>query len=184
MALITTVGGARQQRRAPLEFQEAVELHFRKSGRHASIVWIPEPVCQWQVRITLRADDPVLRAYQAGETEEEPIETVEITYFDEEAGMYVGYELDELGVSGLVEMLEKGDMWSGQGKFSSIQEAMTWQVETQRNMRERLKQAMKDEAMAVARDVRKRVLSEPVLPVGISLNQSPPDKGPTKEQGL
>jgi hypothetical protein len=98
--------------------------------------------------------------------------------------MYVGYELDELGVSGLVEMLEKGDMWSGQGRFSSIQEAMTWQVETQRTQRELLRQAMKDEAMAVARDVRKRVLSEPVLPVGISFNQSPPDKGPTKEPGL
>ena len=182
MALISTIGGARRERRAPLEFQDAVELHFRKSGRHAKIVWIPEPVCQWQVRITLRPDDPALRSFQAGEAEEEPIETVEITYFDEQTGLYVGHELDELGVSGLVEMLEKGDMWSGQGRFSSIQDAMTWQVETQRNMREKLKNAMRDEAMAVARDVQKRVLDEPVLPVGISFNESPPDKGPTQEK--
>ena len=145
-------------------------------------MWIPEPVCQWQVRITLRPDDPALRAYQAGEAEEEPVETVEITYFDEDVGLYVGYELDELGVSGLVEMLEKGDMWSGQGRFGSIQEAMTWQVGTQRAQRERLRQAMKDEALAVGRDVRKRVLGEPVLPVGISFNESPPEKGPTQEK--
>ena len=181
MGLIATVGGARQQRRAPLEFQDAVELHFRKTGRHATVVWIPEPVCQWQVRITLRPDDPALRAYQAGEVEEEPVETVEITYFNEDVGLYVGYELDELGVSGLVEMLEKGDMWSGQGRFGSIQEAMTYQVQTQRSQRERLKQAMRDEALAVGRDVQKRVLNEPVLPVGISFNESPPDKGPTQE---
>ena len=73
-------------------------------------------------------------------------------------------------------------MWSGQGRFGSIQEAMTWQVETQRSQRERLKQAMKDEALAVGRDVQKRVLGEPVLPVGISFNESPPNKGPTQEQ--
>jgi hypothetical protein len=184
MGLVSTMGGARQKRRAPLEFQDAVELHFRKSGRHANIVWIPEPVCQWQVRITLRPDDPALRSFQAGEAEEEPIETVEITYFDEQTGLYVGHELDELGVSGLVEMLEKGDMWSGQGRFSSIQDAMTWQVETQRSARERLRNAMRDEASAVARDVRKRVLNEPVLPVGISFNESPPDKGPTQENKI
>ena len=31
-------------------------------------------------------DDPVLAAWKAGELEEEPVETVEITYFDEEIG--------------------------------------------------------------------------------------------------
>jgi len=179
MGVIATMGGARQGRRAPLEFQDAVELHFRKSGRHATVVWIPEPVCQWQVRITCRPDDPQLKAFRDGTIDEEPVETVEITHFDEEAGLYVGYELDELGVSGLVEMLEKGDMWSGQGRFSSIQEALTWQVETQRTEKNRLKQAMRDEALAVGRDVQKRVLNEPVLPVGISFNESSPEKGPT-----
>jgi len=180
--MITTVGGARQQRRAPLEFQDAVELHFRKSGRHATIVWIPEPVCQWQIRITLRPDDPALAAWQAGEAEEEPVETVEITFYDEDLGLYVGYELDELGVSGLTEMLEKGDTWSGQGRFSSIQDALTWQVENQRSTQERLRNAMRDEAMAVGRDVRKRVTGEPILPVGIDLSTSPPDaRGPTQE---
>jgi hypothetical protein len=73
MALISTVGGARQRRRAPLEFQEAVELHFRKSGRHASIVWIPEPVCQWQVRITLRADDPVCEPIRREKQKKNPL---------------------------------------------------------------------------------------------------------------
>lgn len=182
--MIATVGGARQERRAPHEFSDAVELHFRKSGRHANIVWIPEPVCQWQIRITLRPDDPVLAAWRAGELEEEPVETVEITFYDEEAGLYVGRELDELGVSGLTEMLEKGDMWSGQGRFGSIQDALTWQVENQRNTQERLRNAMRDEAMAVGRAVRKRVTGEPILPVGIDLSTttSPPDKrGPTQE---
>ena len=180
--MIATVGGARQQRRAPLEFQDAVELHFRKSGRHANVVWIPEPVCQWQIRITLRSADPVLAAWKAGELEEEPVETVEIMYYDEGLGLYVGYELDELGVSGLTEMLEKGDTWSGQGRFSSIQDALTWQVKNQRDTHERLRNAMRDEAMAVGRAVRKRVSGEPVLPVGIDLSTSPPDeRGPTQE---
>jgi hypothetical protein len=182
MSLIATVGGARQDRRAPLEFQDAVELHFRKSGRHATVVWIPEPVCQWQVRITCRPDDPQLKAFKDGTIDEEPMETVEITRFDEEAGLYVGYELEELGVSGLIEMLEQGDMWSGQGRFSSIQEALTYQVEAHKSFQDRLKNAMRDEAMAVARDVQKRVLNEPVLPVGISFNESSPDQGPTQER--
>ena len=68
MGLIHTVGGS-GQRRAPYEFQDAVELHFRKSGRHAHIVWIPEPVCQWQIRISLMPGDPVLAAWKAGELE-------------------------------------------------------------------------------------------------------------------
>ena len=181
MGMIATVGGS-GRRTAPYEFQDAVELHFRKSGRHARIVWIPEPVCQWQIRISLMPDDPVLAAWKAGELEEEPVETVEVTYYDEKVGLYVGYELDELGVSGLVEMLEKGDTWSGQGRFSSIQDALTYQVETQRNTQERLRQAMRDEALAVGRDVRKRVTGEPFLPVGIDLSTSSPDsRGPTQE---
>ena len=181
MGLIHNVGGS-EQRRAPYEFQDAVELHFRKSGRHAHIVWIPEPVCQWQIRISLMPDDPVLAAWKAGELDEEPVETVEITYFDEEIGLYVGYELEELGVSGLTEMLEKGDTWSGQGEFSSIQDALTWQVEAQRNTKERLRLAMREEALAVGRDVRKRVMKEPFLPIGIDLSQSPPEEGPTQEK--
>ncbi|GEM_PF-2729007 len=182
MGVIATMGGARR-RRAPLEFQDAVELHFRKSGRHANIVWIPEPVCQWQIRITLRSDDPVLAAWKSGELDEEPVETVEVTYYDDGLGLYVGYELDELGVSGLTEMLEKGDTWSGQGRFGSIQDALTWQVRNQRDTQERLRNAMRDEAMAVGRAVRKRVTGEPVLPVGIDLSStSPPDeRGPTQE---
>ena len=137
-------------RRAPVEFQDAVETHFRKSGRHATIVWIPAPIKQWQVRISMRPGDPALAAYQAGDTDEEPVETVEIVCRVEGMGGYQGYELDELGVSGLIDMLEKADSWSGRGTFDSIGQAMHYQVQNQKEFKERLAKSLKDEAMAAA----------------------------------
>ena len=169
-------------RRAPLEFQEAVELHFRKSGRHARIVWIPEPVCQWQVRITMKPNDPALRAFQAGETALEPVETVELTVFDEDEGLYIGVELESIGVSGLIDMLERGDMHSGQGDFDSLEEAMAYQVESQKKYRERLEKYVKDEVLAAGRAVRKRIMKEPYLRVRIDLPTSSPDGADNEEK--
>ena len=169
-------------RRAPLEFADAVELYFRKSGRHATLVWVPEPVCQWQVRIEPREDDPARQAWMNGETDISPVETVEITFFDEEQGLYRGLELDEIGVSGLIEMLEKGDTWSGQGEFDDIQDALTYQVETQRAHLERLKNYVKEEVLAAGRAVRKRIMKEPYLRVRIDLPTSSPDGADNEEK--
>ena len=179
------VQGDRGVRRAPVEFQDAAELHFRRDGRHASIVWIPEPVCQWQVKITLRGDDPALGAWQAGEVSKEPFEVFEITYWDEEAGLYVGYELggtDGLSVGRFEEMLKKADSWSGAGQFGSIEEAMSYQVQSQYESRERLRKYLKDEVMAAARAVRKQVAGEPVVTVGIDFNESSPSGADNQEK--
>ena len=179
MALRTRVRRDRGLRRAPIEFSDAVELHYRKSGRHAHIVWIPEPVCQWQLKITMRPNDPALRKWQAGEMEKEPFEIFEITYYDEEAGLYKGYELEDLGVAGLIKMLEKSDSWSGTGQFNSIEEAMAYQVQCQRDEKKRLEDYIRGEVEAAGRSISKIIRNEPYLPVGIDL--SSPDGADAKE---
>ena len=179
--LITRMSGG-TRRRAPVEFMDAVELHFRKSGRHANLVWIAEPICQWQIRVTMRPNDPALKAWQAGDVDTEPVETVEITYFDEDAGLYIGYELDELGVSGLIAMLDRGNMHSGTGQVHSLQDAMTKQVEAQREHREKLRKYIHGEVEAAARSLTHIIKKEPYLTVGIDFNESPPAMGPTQEQ--
>ncbi len=185
MALIATIDDRTRsmRRRAPVAFQDAVELHFRKSGRHARIVWIPIPVKQWQVRVTMRPGDPALAAWQAGEAPEEPVETIEIVYFDDEARTYRGYELDEIGVSGLIEMLEKADSWSGRGRFGSIPQAMHYQVQSQKEHKDKLKKYLRGEVEAAARSIQHIIKKEPFLTVGIDFdNPSSPERGPTQER--
>ena len=170
MSLVTRVRGDRGRRFAPVEFQDAVELHYRKSGRHATIIWIPEPVCQWQLRITMRPNDPARRAWQAGDMEEEPFEIFEITHYNEEVGLYQGYELEELGVSGLIEMLEKSDSWSGTGQFDSLEEAMAYQVQQQHDNKKQLERYIRAEVEAAGRSLAHIIREEPYLTVGIDLS--------------
>lgn len=159
---------------APVEYRDAVELYAREFGRHADIVWIPE-IRTWQVRFTLMPDDPL-----GGLEGEERFETVELvrpgTRPHPRTGQPMPYmapiELEELGVSGLLEYLRKGNTWSGRGEYRSQAEAERKIEEANRERSERRAREARQTAIDRAQEERRLITGQPQVPVGIDLTQT------------
>lgn len=145
--------GRRGLPQVPYEIRDAVEEWARGCGRHADIVYVPytDPPIP-QVRIELKPNDKRLKAWQEGDADEKPVETVELVEYDEEKKCYVGLDLHQLGPSGVVEFLERGNMWSGRGEFNSLQEAVYAARQRKETTLERLKNWIKSEVIARAED--------------------------------
>ncbi len=124
----------------PYEFREAVELYARRSGRHGTIGWNGWTRCN-VVEFTLKPDDPRLKAWQEGKLKKEPKETILLHYQPKPGAPYQAINLAELGVSGLVEMLEKANTWSGRGEYRSVVEAVQAAARHNDNLREQMRNA-------------------------------------------
>lgn len=150
---IVVSGGRRAAPSVPVEIRDAVEKWARSVGRHADIVFItftdpPTP----QVRIELLPHDPRLRAWQEGKADEKPVETVELVEWDAEKKRYVGMNLMDLGADGVVELLQRGNTWSGRGEYLSIQEGVVAARRQRRSQLERLTKWLRYEMFARAED--------------------------------
>ncbi len=88
----------------------------------------------------------------------------------------VPFELEELGVSGMVEILEKGSLLSGRGEYRSAEAAMHDHLDQERSLRARTKSAAKQRARDTAVATRRRILKIPFIPVGIEFGR------PSKER--
>lgn len=150
--------------RAPYEFNEAVELWARQWGRHGHIEFSAALGC-WVVHLSKRADDPVLKAWREGTLEQahEPTECVPLHKFDPETGRYRFVPLNEWGVSGIEELLDSGNTWSGRGVNSSLEDG----VRKTRAHNERVREGMKEGARDAGRDwassVRRTVFDLPMV---------------------
>ena len=181
------------RRLAPVEYRDAVALYARQHGGGGDIIWMGAPVNCWRVQLTLKPDDPRLKG-----KDDEVYETVDLQQYvhpdpthpayprsdpklldklrrhprnNRLMPGYVAFELDELGVSGVTEMLERGSLFSGRGEFQSAEEAMRVIMDRRRGVLAENRQRQRDETGALARDVRRRVLKIPFLPVGISFQK-------------
>ncbi len=157
----------------PVEIADAVENWARKWGRHATIGWLPTTPPIPQVRLTLKPDDGRLSLYREGRIAEEPVETVELVEWDEAQGCYVGLNLMELGAGGVVEILDRGNSWSGRGEYGSLQEAVTAAAERQRQTLERTREYLRGEARALADDMERPGYERPAgyrhIPVTVDI---------------
>ena len=184
-------GGA-PARIAPNEFRDAAALYARGFGATGDVVWVGDPINCWQVRLSLSPGDPRLRGRDG-----EVYETVELQEFvHPDAGHasypkdsrklqhlrrhprtnhllpgYVAFELDELGVSGLTEMLERGSLLSGRGDYQSSEEAMIALLARERDRRDRTRRQNRGQARDVANATRRRILKIPFVPVGIEFRR-------------
>lgn len=150
---IISLGHRRGTPTVPVEIRDAVEQWARTCGRHADIVFVPHtrpPIPQ--VRIELLPHDPRLRAWQEGDADEKPVETVELVEWNDEKKCYVGMNLTDLGAGGVVELLERGNTWSGRGEFSSIQEGVVAARAKKKSHLERLQEWVRGEVIQRARD--------------------------------
>jgi hypothetical protein len=138
---------------------------------------LAEPGC-FCVLLTLRANDPMLRAWQEGRLKqaEEPTECVMLHEWVENpqpnrAGHFRPLNLGDYGATGIRMLLERGNTWSGRGEFRSLNEAV--QAVHRKNIEQQTKYRAEQRAAAVdvGREVRRQVHQIPLHSAGIDLKQ-------------
>ncbi len=162
--------------RAPGAFQDVVELWARESGRHARMHFAPSGT--WFVRISLKTDDPRLRLYQMGLADEPMGEDVWLHLPNPREGKVIGnvrqgpfipIDLEQLGVTGLREFLDKGNTWSGRGEYLSLVDQRLRVNETNEEARLKNRAFQKEESRNEMRQSRRFRLGIPTVAVAIDL---------------
>lgn len=171
-------------RRAPVEYSDAVEKWARAHGGHAKLKWLEHPMNCWAVILSYRVGDP----RQMTDSDGEPVLLHE--YWTAEQwqkrrpdrvrrhrvtnvvlpGNYA-FDLDELGVEGILQRLDRGNILSGRGEFSSVQDAADSSRRKHENAMEKMRSDKVENAGYRARDKRRSLLKIPFLPVGIDINR-------------
>jgi hypothetical protein len=177
---------------------DAVEQWARSWGRCPSRVEFNEDVGCWVIRLARKADDPARRAVREGlfstamqdglsERQKEARERAlagavrdaetESVMLSEPAGEGLGYRalnIHELGPSGVVQVLDRANLWSGRGEHRSLQEGI-WSVRAETAAREeRLLDEAEQAGRDIAADIRRRALKIPYVGVGIDLKNPQP----------
>ena len=180
--MIHTLQG-RQRRelpQAPWEIQEEVELYARETGRHAKVYFVPGG--GWVVRFSLRSNDKRMILFQQGMAPEPPTEDVWL-HKPKGGGRPMDFEpldIHLMGPSGVREFLERGNMWSGRGEFSSLEEQLRNVRNKNEESRERHRANQKEENRHEQRDKRRHRFKLPFFPVGIDLKKRPEKGGEPK----
>lgn len=165
----------------PYQFADAVEMWARERGRHARIGWNSATNCA-VIDFTLRADDPRMRAWQEGKLRFEPKESVLLHYRKcdskgVESGPYIAMDLEQKGVSGIIDMLNEGDVLSGTGKYRDMQEAVQAVERNNERLRATMREAAVENARLRARDDRRRVAGLPLVSVPENIGDGDVDTG-------
>lgn len=148
----------------PYQISDAVEMWARNRGRHATIGWNVAMRCA-VIDLTLKGDDPRLKAYQEGRLKFEPKESIPLHYQPKEGAPFVAINLEDLGPTGIVEMLEKADTWSGRGEYGSMLEAVRAVERFNNDKREKMREAVLEASRDRARDYRRQVFDLPLVSV-------------------
>ena len=175
LALPAHLAGGGDQFPPPTEFAEAVEMYARQNGRHGTLKFIQIMNC-WIIEFTLRAADPRRLAWKMGAAKEEPKEVVNLWRFDQKQQMYIGYKLDELGISGLLEFLNRGNTSQS---AESLSDSVRKQAQSQEDAQEKIKKSKRDDARHRGMLDRRQALGIPILPIGIDLKA--PTTAPREE---
>jgi hypothetical protein len=148
----------------PFEINDAVEMWARKSGRHGRITWVPQIAC-FVVELSMPPDSPIWKAFRAGDLAEEPKERIQLMHWDGREGRYIPMKLEEYGASGIVEMLEKADVWSGRGEFESMTDALHAQIGRNEQARKENRERFNDLARDEVQHRRREILGLPLVSV-------------------
>lgn len=183
--------GASAEPRAPAEMRDAVEKWARQWDRHADLVWDPRAMC-FAVELTLRPDDKRLLAWREGRRDSEPKERVLLHEWRTQDEMrtlptwmqmrnprtnevragFVAIDLGQLGTSGLIELLDKGNTATGRGEFDSITDAVRSMARKRRDVQEKVEKQSREWARENAADKRRSLMGIPYLP-GADLTTEP-----------
>jgi hypothetical protein len=161
MGLIAT---ARNPHEIPWEFADAVEIWCREHGRHGTMVWNPVLRCP-DIRMDLKPDDPRLEGWQNGRLKHKPYEHVYLHHQTEIGGPLVAIDLYELGIEGLKERLDRGNLMSGRGEYDNIYNATLAVDAHNLEVEQKMKDTAIENARLRARDNKRRILDQPLVAV-------------------
>lgn len=158
-----------ERQQIPCEIADAVELWARQWGRHGTIGMNQALRCP-VIELSLKSDDPRLKHWQEGRLKYEPKESILLHYQRTEPDgsksvHFYPLNLEELGVSGVLEILDRGNMWSGRGEYENFQKAAQVMGEYNEKLKQQMKDAAVEEGRLRARDMRRQVLGLPLVSV-------------------
>lgn len=149
----------------PHDIRDAVELWARQNrGTHGKIAWNLALNCA-VIDFELRANDPRMKAYQDGRLKHEPKESIPLHFQKEGGGRFFPINLMELGVSGIITLLDKGNTWSGTGEYPNMMKAIGAAERGNEQMKESIRAAARDNARDRYRDQRRQILGLPFVNV-------------------
>lgn len=180
--------------KAPVEYREAVaEWSRANGGAGGDILWVPDPVNTWQVRLNLKTGDPRLQdqssdlfeavlLHQWVHPEKEPLNPLRERcrrhpQTNRLMPSYVALLLPELGVGGLITILEKGSLMTGRGEFKSAEHAMQVVLAKKYEDQKKLVQQKRNDVGDRSKDLRRMLFKIPFIPVGIELSPTKPKEG-------
>jgi hypothetical protein len=160
----------------PSEIKDAVELWARQWGRHGTVTWNPWMKCP-VIELTLKPDDPRLRGWKEGRVTREPRECIPLHYQPRDAKgnaemHFVGMNLAELGVSGVIEILNRGNMQSGRGEYADMMTAVRSVAERNEKLREDMRNTIRDNSRERAKDMRRQIFDLPLVSVPADLEST------------
>jgi hypothetical protein len=85
--------------------------------------------------------------------------------------------LPELGVGGLITILEKGSLMTGRGEFKSAEHAMQVVLAKKYEDQKKLVQQKRNDVGDRSKDLRRMLFKIPFIPVGIELSPTKPKEG-------
>lgn len=164
----------------PVEFADAVEKYARRTNRHGTLRFAPPPVNCWVIELTLMQNDPARAAWQGQIVEEEPAEIVYLWRASTPAESskhgrehLVGYKLDELGVTGMIELLERTDTFSGRGQYRSHKDAIRDQAYKAEKGVEKLVDEARADSVRIGLDMKGSCEGRPYLTVDVDFTKAP-----------
>jgi len=181
----------------PVEIADEVEMYAREHGRHATLHFVPTLGMAnrafrgvWVVRMSLRPNDPRLGLVQTGRTaamtEDIWLQEPNPRYGKEVPGTggmrepeFVGLDIEQMGASGVRTFLERGNMWSGRGQYTSLEEQARKARADNDAMKEKFRADQKEASRHEQRDKRRWRFKIPFLGVGIDLGRRNPNKEST-----
>ena len=180
--------------KAPLEYREAVAAYARShGGSGGDVVWVSDPVNTWQVRLNLKTGDPRLQDHSSDlfeavllhqwvHPEKEPLNPLRERCkrhprTNRLMPSYVALLLPELGVGGLITILEKGSLMTGRGEFKSAEHAMQVVLAKKYEDQNKLVQEKRQDVGDRSKDLRRMLFKIPFIPVGIELSPTQPKEG-------
>ena len=164
----------------PVEIADEVEKYAREHGRHGSLRFVPtvlkgrRPVKgTWRVELSLRMNDQRRELYQTGAVPEEPAEIIWLHEPDPKSPTgYRPYDIMQMGAGGVRQFLEKGNMWSGRGQYTSLEQQITEIDEHNETVRRKNYEAAKLANRQMQEDRRRARWKIPFIPVLISFGKN------------
>jgi len=184
MGLIATRHGQSELPIASAEIQDEVELYARESGRHAKIHFVPTDIDfktgkvwagTWRVDLTLHPEDPRMRTYQEGRMDKPPVE--EIWIHDKNPkpdgwqDKYIPRNIQQMGPSGVRQFLEQGNVHSGRGEFSSLEDSIRKTTELNEAKSQQRRAEAEDRVRINSKEKRRSRLNIPFLTVKTDLRK-------------